>query len=53
MFSLMMIPALDHGCRPGAIWGTALPAGATSTWPVSDVTCTVIVPFPVTGWCAK
>ena len=23
------------------------------TWPVSDVTCTVIVPFPVTGWCAK
>jgi len=44
----MMIPALDKGARPGAIW-----FGPTDCWPVSDVTCTVIVPFPVTGWCAK
>ena len=48
MFSLMMIPALDHGCRPGAVWD-----GPTATWPVSDVICALIVPFPVSGWCAK
>src|ERR1700728_310277 len=49
----MMIPALDHGSRPGPIWGAPLPAWRTSTWPASDVTCTVIVPLPVTGWGAK
>ena len=53
VFSLMMIPALDHGSRPGASWGAPLLGWPTATWPVSDVTCTVIVPFPVTGWCAK
>ena len=49
VFSLMMIPALDHGSRPpGAVW-----FGPMRVWPVSDVTCTVIVPLPATGWCAK
>ncbi len=53
VFCLMMIPALDHGCRPpGAVWNLPLPV-PTMNWPVSDVSCTVIVPFPVTGWCAK
>ena len=55
VFCLMMIPALDHGGRPGPVWGPSdsLPAGGTVTWPVSDVICTVIVPFPVTGWCTR
>jgi hypothetical protein len=49
VFSLIMIPVLDHGCRPpGAVW-----FGPMSIVPVSDVTRTVNVPLPATGWCAK
>jgi len=55
---LMMIPALVHGCRPCPTTccthaaGGSPPGGATIL-PVSEVTATVMLPLPVSGWCAN
>ena len=58
VLALMMIPAFDHGCTPGVIpaVGEAPPA-AVAPWveyrPVSDVTRTVMLPSPTSGWRTK
>ena len=54
---LMMIPALDHGCRARRLsWVCEVfgPEGAADCWtPVSDVTWAVMLPLPVSGWRTK
>ena len=48
---LMMIPALAHGTRPGCVPVPApFPDGI---WPVSEVTRTVMLPLPASGWRTK
>ena len=53
VLAFMMIPALLHGCGPrgreAVTNGPNPPPGGTWTWPVSDVTATVRVPFPASG----
>ena len=53
---LMMSPALAHGTRPGRVsagpFGRAL-GFAGGSRPVSEVTWTVMLPFPVSGWRTK
>ena len=55
VLSLMMIPALDHGSRPGCIpdrgpWPTRTrPFDAVGSRPVSEVTRAVMLPFPASG----
>jgi ABC-type microcin C transport system permease subunit YejB len=51
VLALMMIPALAHGTRPGfvAVPGP-FPAGIR---PVSEVTRTVTLPLPASGWRTK
>ncbi len=54
--SLMMSPALAHGTRPGRVSLGPGPAGmafAGGSRPVSEVTWTVMLPFPVSGWRTK
>ena len=50
VLAVMMIPALAHGTRPARI-----PPLLVSRWicPVSDVTRTVMLPLPPSGWCTK
>ena len=50
VLALMMIPALAHGTRPARI---AAPGTGTGIWPVREVTRTVMLPFPASGWCTK
>ncbi len=50
VLALMMIPALAHGTRPARI---AAPWVSTGISPVREVTRTVMLPFPESGWCAK
>jgi hypothetical protein len=57
VLALTMIPALDHGCTPGVIpavgfWSDANPP-LVEYKPVSDVTRTVMLPFPTSGWRTK
>ena len=59
---LMMIPALDQGCRP---WlgragpGPGEPPGPAAApppppyRPVNEVTRAVMLPLPASGWCTK
>ena len=49
--ALMMIPALDHGCRPAFRSWVETPSGEYE--PVSDVTRTVMLPSEPSGWCTK
>ena len=56
VLALMMIPALAQGTRPLRVCGPPLPPPPpekSGIWPVSDVTRTVMVPLPSSGWCAK
>jgi len=57
VLALMMIPALDHGCTPGVMPAVGLWPGVNAPWveynPVSDVTRTVMLPFPASGWRTK
>ena len=58
VLALTMIPALDHGCTPGVIPAVGvLVRTANTPWveyrPVSDVTRTVMLPFPASGWRTK
>jgi hypothetical protein len=48
---LMMIPAFDHGTRLGRVF----PCDGTFAdgRPVSEVTRTVMLPFPASGWRTK
>jgi len=54
---LMMIPALAHGCTPGVIPAVGFWSEANPPWveyrPVSDVTRTVMLPSPASGWRTK
>jgi hypothetical protein len=50
-----MTPTLDHGMRPGVVSsgpGPCEPFGGGSS-PVSDVTRTVMLPSPASGWRTK
>ena len=54
----MMSPALAHGTRPGRVsTGAAGSDGALAfaggSRPVSEVTWTVMLPFPASGWRTK
>src|SRR5580693_4737859 len=49
--ALIMIPALDHGCRPAFRSWTDTPSGEYE--PVSDVTRTVTLLSRPTGLCTK
>ena len=54
VLALMMIPALDHGSRPGCIPDAPGPAwtrpfDAVGSRPVSEVTRAVMLPFPASG----
>ena len=54
----MMIPALAHGSTPGRVSNGPLDdwlAGGVEggSRPVIEVSRTVIVPFPVSGWRTK
>ena len=58
--ALMMIPALDHGWRPRvqalvARPGPPDPRRCPTLWirPVREVTRTVMLPLPASGWCTK
>ena len=58
VLALMMIPALAHGSRPGRVSvGPPGPDGmllfAGGSRPVSEVTRTVMLPFPASGWRTK
>ena len=57
VLALTMIPAFDHGCTPGVMpavgfWSDANPP-LVEYKPVSDVTRTVMLPFPASGWRTK
>jgi hypothetical protein len=60
VFCLMMMPALDHGSRPGC-WpdrgpwpARTLPPGDSSgSSPVSEVIRAVMLPSLASGWCTK
>jgi hypothetical protein len=47
----MMIPAFAQGCVCGA--GPAPGGSSGFCEPRSDVTLTVMLPLPVSGWCTK
>jgi hypothetical protein len=56
-----MIPALDHGSSPGRMFAVLGPVPARARGPedpfgnrpVSEVTRTVMLPFPSSGWRTK
>ncbi len=51
VLALMMIPALAHGTRPGRVPVPGpFPDGIR---PVSEVTRTVMLPLPASGWRTK
>jgi hypothetical protein len=49
----MMIPALAHSSTPGRRVGDGVSRLPDGTRPVIEVTRTVIVPSPASGWCTK
>ena len=51
-FSLMMRPALAHGTTPGTV-ALLLPASGARMRSVSEVTRTVTLPSPDSGWRTK
>ena len=51
VLSLMMIPALAHGTRPGRV--SVLLGFVDGSRPVSEVIWTVMLPFPASGWRTK
>ncbi len=57
--SFMISPALAHGTRPGRVSiGAFGPLGTSAgltggSMPVSEVTRTVMLPFPASGWRTK
>ena len=58
VLSLMITPDLAQGTRPGRVSGDAFGLSGTSPFaggirPVSEVTRTVMLPFPVSGWRRK
>ena len=58
VLSLMITPDLAQGTRPGRVSGDAFGLSGTLPFaggirPVSEVTRTVMLPFPVSGWRTK
>ena len=53
VLALMMIPAFAQGTRPGRVSVACGPGLAGGSKPVSDVTRTVMLPFPASGWRTK